>query len=161
MAVPGTLCAACSSSLVAGARMLAFSFFVCMIVEQADMYQDSAFSLFEFCRVLTMVYHSIVSLQDLVHCTVFKIQKLRNCSVFMFLNTEWWIKFRKWMVLCHYVSPSCGNSSFRIHWCLSVMIRVNACLIIHFFWEWQKSIFYFCRKWCIADSCLAGICILE
>jgi len=59
-----------------------------MIVGQADMYQKNSCSLFQFCRFLTIIYHSIISFQDLVHCTVFKMQKLRNCSVFTFLNTE-------------------------------------------------------------------------
>lgn len=59
--------------------MLAFSFFVLMIMEQADIYQDNAHSLFHFCRVLTMVYHSTISFQDLINCTVFEIQNVRVC----------------------------------------------------------------------------------
>jgi len=65
-----------------------------MIVEQAYMYQNNSLSLFQFHRFLTIVYHSIISFQDLVHCTVFKMQKLRNCSVFTVVDTERWTKFR-------------------------------------------------------------------
>ena len=69
--------------------MKEFGFFVFMIVEQTDMYQNNFLSLFQFRRFLTIVvYHSIISFQDLVHCTVFKMQKLRNCSVFTVLDTE-------------------------------------------------------------------------
>lgn len=131
-------------------------FFVFMMVEQTDMYQNNSLSLFQFRRFLTIVYHGIISFQDLVHCTVFKTQKLRNCSVCTVIDTERWTKFRKWMVLCHYISPSCGNYIFRIHWCLSVMIKVNSSLTFYCIWEWQISIFYFAT-----NGALLTVALLE